>query len=112
MRKILIIVFTLATVAAKAQLNNSWIDYSKTYYKFKVAKTGLYRINQSTLASLGLTNTPAEYFQLWRNGKEQRLFTSVATGPFTGSDYIEFWGKSNDGAADNALYLKPGYQLC
>ncbi len=83
MRKILIIIFTLATVAAKAQpLNNSWIDYSKTYYKFKVVKTGLYRINQASLASLGLNNTPAEYFQLWRNGKEVRLYTSVATGPF------------------------------
>ena len=112
MRKILIIVFALATVAAKAQLNNGWIDYNKTYYKFKVVKDGLYRINQPLLASLGLTNTPAEYFQLWRNGQEVRIYTSVATGPFGNSDYIEFLGKANDGKADNQLYLKPGYQLC
>ena len=113
MRKILIIVFTLVTVVAQSQpLNNSWIDYNKTYYKFKVSKTGLYRINQSLLSSLGLTNTPAEYFQLWRNGEEVRIYTSVATGPFGASDYIEFWGKSNDGVPDKSLYLKPGYQLC
>lgn len=112
MRKLLIIIFTLATVASKAQLNNSWIDYSKTYYKFKVAKSGLYRINQSLLSSLGLDNTPAEYFQLWRNGEQVRLYTSVATGPFGANDYIEFWGKPNDGLNDKTLYLKPGYQLC
>ena len=112
MRKILIIIFTLATVAGKAQLNNSWIDYNKTYYKFKVIKTGLHRINQPLLVSLGLGNTPAEYFQLWRNGAEVRLYTSVATGPFSSNDYIEFLGKSNDGAPDRELYLKPGYQLC
>ena len=112
MRKILIIIFTLATVAGKAQLNNSWIDYSKTYYKFKVVKTGLFRINQPLLASLGLTNTPAEYFQLWRNGEEIRIYTSAATGPLGANDYIEFWGKGNDGVPDKQLYLKPGYQLC
>ncbi len=112
MRKIIIALLLLTGTIAKAQLNNSWIDYTKTYYKFKVAKTGLTRINQSVLASLGLSNTPAEYFQLWRNGEQVKLYTSVPTGPFTGSDYIEFWGKMNDGVADKALYIKPGYQLC
>lgn len=112
MRKILTAVFILATLAGKAQLNNAWIDYTKTYYKFKVVKEGLFRIPQSVLSSAGLTNTPAEYFQLWRNGKEVRLYTSVATGPFGVSDYIEFWAKGNDGVADNQLYLKSGYQLC
>lgn len=112
MRKVLILVLILANVVAKAQLNNSWIDYNKTYYKFKVTKAGLYRINQSLLTSLGLTNTPAEYFQLWRNGEQVRLYTSVATGPFGANDYIEFWGKPNDGLPDKNLYLKPGFQLC
>jgi hypothetical protein len=112
MRKILIAIFILATVAGKAQLNNSWIDYNKTYYKFKVSANGVYRINQATLAALGLNNTPAEYFQMWRNGQEVRLFTSVPSGPFAAADYIEFWGKRNDGVPDKSLYLKPGYQLC
>jgi hypothetical protein len=32
MKKILIAVLLLVGSQAKAQLNNSWIDYSKTYY--------------------------------------------------------------------------------
>ena len=112
MRKIIIALFILTGTVAKAQLNNSWIDYNKTYYKFGISKNGLQHINQSLLASLGLSNTPAEYFQLWRNGEQVRLYTSVASGPFSNNDYIEFWGKMNDGVPDKQLYIKPGYQLC
>lgn len=91
--------------------NNEWIDYSKTYYKFKVGVTGLYRINQAALSAIGLGATPAEQFQLWRQGKEVPIFTSVATGPLSGTDYIEFWGEMNSGKPDNIMYKASDYQL-
>jgi hypothetical protein len=65
----------LISLKSFAQFNNEWIDFSKTYYKFKVGETGLYRIPFSTLQSNGLSNVPANQFQLWRNGKEVSLFT-------------------------------------
>ena len=49
MKKILIPCLLLITTIVQAQLNNSWIDYSKTYYKFRLGTTGLCRINQTTL---------------------------------------------------------------
>ncbi|UEG49891.1 C25 family cysteine peptidase [Ferruginibacter lapsinanis] len=112
MKKILIPFFLLITLAGHAQLNNSWIDYNKTYYKFTVGSTGLYRINQSVLAAANLNTVSAENFQLWRNGQEVRLYTSVSTGVFGPSDYIEFLGKANDGLSDKQLYRKPEFQLC
>lgn len=112
MRKALIAFFLVCSFAAKAQLNNSWIDYNKTYYKFKIGKTGLYRISQSALATIGLGSTPVEYFQLWRNGEQVRLYTSSPSGSLAPSGYIEFIGKMNDGVPDKPLYLKPGFQLC
>jgi len=84
--------------------NNEWINYSRTYYKFKVAANGLYRINQPTLAAIGIGSTSAEQFQLWRNGQQIPLFTSLQTGPLTNTDYIEFWGEMNDGKPDSVLY--------
>jgi hypothetical protein len=112
MRKILLVCFVFISSAVFAQpYSNSWIDYSKIYYKFKVGKTGLYRIQQSTLNSIGLGDTPAEQFQLWRNGEEVSIYTSTATGPLASSGYIEFWGLMNDGKMDTKLYRDPDYQL-
>ena len=102
MKRILLVLFVVLGFISQAQVyNNEWIDYSKTYYKFKVGKTGLYRISLATLASAGLENVPAEQFQLWRNGQQVPIFTSVPAGALGGSDYIEFWGEQNDGKPDN-----------
>src|SRR5258706_9719464 len=113
MRKFTLILLTcFVCCGAIAQVyNNEWIDYSKTYYKFKVGATGLYRISQPALASIGLGNTPAENFQLWRNGQEIAIYTTVQTGTMSNSDYIEFYGEMNDGKPDNVLYRLPDYQL-
>ncbi|MDP4263024.1 MAG: C25 family cysteine peptidase [Bacteroidota bacterium] len=112
MKRILLLLLIVSTLGAKAQVyNNEWIDYSKTYYKFKIGVTGLYRITQPVLASIGLGTTPAENFQLWRNGKEIPIYTTVQTGAMGNSDYFEFWGEMNDGKPDNVLYRLPDYQL-
>ncbi len=112
MKKILLPLLVCFGFIAKAQVyNNEWINYSQTYYKFKIGAAGLYRISQSTLNSIGIGNTPAENFQLWRNGQKIPLYTSVPAGPLGGSDYIEFWGEMNDGKADKQLYTDPDYQL-
>jgi hypothetical protein len=53
----------------------------------------------------GYCSTNADLFQLWRNGQQVRLFTSVSGAALGAADYIEFWGERNDGKAD-ALYLQ------
>lgn len=112
MKKLLLILFIFIAAKGYSQsYSNSWIDYSKSYYKFNVGKNGLYHINQSTLNALGLGNIPAEQFQLWRNGAEVALYTSSPAGPLPSSGYIEFWGLMNDGKMDNKLYINPDYQL-
>jgi len=113
MKKLLMILTLLVLcVSLHAQLyNNEWIDYSKPYYKFKVGETGLYRISQPVLAAAGLAVTPAEQFQLWRNGKEVAIYTSTSTGALPADGYIEFWGERNDGIPDKALYKNPSFQL-
>ena len=111
MKRILFAILLLTGMVAEAQYNNEWIDYNKTYFKFPVGKTGLYRIPQASLQAIGLGSTPAEQFQLWRNGKEVPMFTSVPSGPMGGTDYIEFWGEMNDGKPDKKLYRDTAFQL-
>lgn len=112
MKKLLFIwLLGLISLQVQSQYNNEWIDYSKTYYKFKVGATGLYRIPQTVLASAGLGNTDASQFQLWRNGQRVGIYTSVASGLIPAGGYIEFWGEKNDGLPDRALYKNPANQL-
>jgi len=108
---LLIAISGLFTTAQTFPYNNEWIDYSKTYYKFYVGKTGLYRISQTSLSSVGIGNIPAEQFQLWRNGRQVPLYTSVPSGILSSSDFIEFWGEKNDGLPDSTLYRDTSFIL-
>ena len=113
MRKIFfgLLVLLAVTAGAQQRFNNEWIDYAKTYYKFKVGSNGVYRITPATLAAAGLDNVSAEQFQLWRNGVEVPIYTSKASGSLSGADYIEFWGQMNDGKADREMYRDPSFHL-
>ncbi len=99
-----------ALTAFPQQYNNEWIDYTKTYYKFKLGQTGLCRLSQPTLNAAGLGSVPAEQFKLFRNGVEVPLYTTSVSGPLAANGYIEFWGEANDGRADKALYRNPAFQ--
>jgi len=101
--------------------NNEWIDYSKTYYKFKIGpfgfdgqgwpvKKGIVRIPRATLAAAGLGAVPAGQLQLWRDGQEIPVYVSCGAGVPGPNDFIEFWGEIEDGTADNALYTNPASQ--
>lgn len=90
--------------------NNEWINYSQTYYKFKLGKTGLYRISQAVLDASGLGAVPVENFELWRNGERVPFYPSVASGVLPEGGYIEFWGRMNDGKMDKAMYRDPAFQ--
>ncbi|MEJ7587228.1 MAG: C25 family cysteine peptidase, partial [Ferruginibacter sp.] len=111
MKKLFLLFFLICSLAGTAQYNNSWIDYSKNYYKFKVGKNGFYRISQGELNTMGLGMAPAEQFQLWRNGEQVRLYTSVTSGPLGVTGFIEFLGKMNDGIPDKPLYSNINNQL-
>src|SRR4051812_31616390 len=112
-KKILyLLIFAGFTFTVSAQVyQNEWIDYNKTYYKFKIGafgydgvgapiRRGVVRITQPALASAGLSNVPAEQFQLWRDGQEVYIYVSKSTGILSTSDYIEFIGEIANGIPD------------
>lgn len=112
MKRLLALIFMMSCICtAQAQLNNEWIDYSKTYYKFKVGKTGLQRIPYAVLQQVGLATIPMEHFQLFRNGVEVPIYTSRNAGMAGTADYIEFYGKQNDGQPEARLYRQAGWQI-
>ena len=113
MKKILTVILLICMFAvAKAQpYGNEWISYGKTYYKFKIGKTSLYRINTGTLLSLGIpaTDLKGADFKMFRNGVEVPLYVTT-NNQFGSNDYIEFYGEKNDGKPDSVLYKNPNNQ--
>lgn len=111
MKKILLFFsFWAMTLSLFAQpFGNEWINYSKTYYKVKVGKDGLYRISYSALQNAGLNSLAPTGFKLFNKGQEMPIFIT-SSGTLGSSDYIEFVGKANDGQLDEQLYPNPDWQ--
>ncbi len=89
---------------------NEWVSFSKKYYKIKVAKDGIYRVDSLTLAKAGIPvkNIDGRNFQLYFRGVEQYLYVKCKNDTLRGinGDYVEFYGQQNDGIPDSTLYYK------
>lgn len=102
------------TFSSHAQTyGNEWIDYSQSYYKFKIGSEGLYRISHQTLLDAGIpvNSIDPRNIDVFKNGIEVSIYVSgEADGSFDASDFIEFIGESNDGSLDAVLYKDPNLQ--
>jgi len=114
MKKLLLIFLSLAFFSvAHAQMwngqdtlfGNEWIDYSKTYFKIKIADDGVYRVDFQTLATAGFPagSVAANDWRLFRNGQQEPIFSST-NGVFGGADFFEFYGQKNRGEVDFYLF--------
>lgn len=84
---------------------NEWIDYSKTYWKIKVAERDMYRVTFDVLQAGGfpVDQVPGDQFQLFVFGEEVPLYVST-DGLFGPSDYFEFYGDKNKSQLDQFLF--------
>ncbi|MCX8479129.1 MAG: C25 family cysteine peptidase [Chitinophagales bacterium] len=113
MRRSLIFVFfailflRLNPVSAQHLFGNEWItDYNTTYYKIKIVKDGLYKIDYSALQSIGLNNALGNQLVVYCRGEEVPIYVST-TGAISSNDYLMFYAKHNDGWFDSLLFDNP-----
>jgi hypothetical protein len=98
-----------SAVFAQRPFGNEWINFSQSYYKIKIARDGIYRLDKQALDVGGLNTSTVDprQIQLYFRGKQVPIFVSgESDGKFDAGDYIEFWGQRNDGALDVLLYAK------
>ncbi len=98
---------SLAQSPASSRFGNEWINFQQTYFKIPTAQTGLYRIGTADLQKVGFPTGTVDptTVQLWHRGREQAIFINgEADKKFDAADYIEFYGRQNDGVADSILY--------
>ncbi len=102
----------LASTGARSQSGNQWVDYSRQYWKVPVWQDGLHRISYEALQSAGfpLSGSPAESIQLWHREKQLRITVEDGgDGQLNPGDFIEFWGRRNDGWLDSLTYDHPAH---
>ncbi len=84
-----------------------WITYAQTYVKLPIAQTGLYRITTAELQQAGVSTHRIDptTLQLFHRGVEQAIYVAGEDDrQLDEPDFIEFYGRANDGAQDSLLY--------
>ncbi len=108
MKKYIYLLALLFSLNGIAQVNeNSWINYSQNYYKFPVAKDGIYKITYTDLLNSGIDVSAIDprKLQVFGRGEEQYIYVQGENdGKIDVSDYIEFYAEHNDGKYDSTLY--------
>lgn len=86
---------------------NEWINFNQKYFKITLAQNGIYRLDYPTLSVAGVPDSiDSRHFQIFFRGEEQYIYVKDENGDhrINGSDYIEFYGRKNDGSLDSLLY--------
>jgi hypothetical protein len=111
--KALFFLFSTAFSTVFAQTSNDWIEYGQPYVKIPVGKDAIYRVSYAALQEAGfpIASTDPKRFQVFHRGVQQAiLIAGEGDNVFDPSDYIEFYGRRNDGTLDEDLYADPALQ--
>ena len=95
------------------QLGHEWINFSQPYYKIPVGRDGIYRLTSAGLQAAGFPASTVDptRIQLFHRGTEQAIYVEGESDlVFDDSDFIEFYGRKNDGTLDSQLYKTPSLQ--
>jgi Peptidase family C25 len=95
---------TIAPTQAQTLYGNEWIVPSQQYYKIKILRDSLYRLDQTYLAQAGISGINPQRVQLWRRGREVAIFGGGNQSTLDATTYFEFFGQRNDGKLDQAIY--------
>ncbi len=112
-RGVFLFVLLLFSFSVLAQAPNSWIDFSQSYYKIPVSKDGIYKLTYSDLQAAGfpVSSVDPRRIQIFHRGVEQAIFIQgQADAALNTNDYLEFYGKKNDGTRDANLYKPSSLQ--
>jgi hypothetical protein len=114
MRKVVfifILFWSFAPIDSYAQsYGNEWINYNQKYYSFKVAQTGIHKLDYSVLQNAGVPLGAFASSNIQVYGREQEIPIYIEDGgdnQMNNGDYLLFYAEKNDGWLDTSLYESP-----
>ncbi|WP_170827511.1 C25 family cysteine peptidase [Roseivirga sp. 4D4] len=109
---LLLLTVNIAVVAQRQ--GNEWIDYNQTYFKIKTGSDDIHRLTPAALQTAGidLNTLNLANLQLFHRGNEVAIhIEDGGDGVLDGSDFIEFYGRRNDGTQDTELFYRAADQI-
>ena len=102
---VLLVAGVVPVLAQSGPYGNEWIVPGQAYYKLKLARTGIYRLDYQYLTQAGLpAGLNPGLLQLWRRGREVAVYQGGNATALDPTTYLEFYGQRNDGALDADFY--------
>ncbi len=98
------------SAAGGFEYGNNWYNPGNNYVKLKIWENGVYRVTAADLAASGFSLNgidPANLHLVFR-GEEQYIYVEETGGVV---DFLEFYGKRNDGKVDSIMYRDPNSGL-
>ena len=86
--------------AQSGPYGNEWIVAGQQYYKFKLVRDGLYKINAQFLAQAGISGVVPNELQVWRRGRQIATYLGGNRNTLDATTFLEFYGQRNDGLLD------------
>ena len=99
--------------AARAQsgpVGNEWIVPGQRYFKIKIDRDGIYKLNQAYLSQAGITGVAPSRLQVWRRGREMAVYGGGNQTTLDATTFLEFYAVHNDARLDGELYKQPADQ--
>ncbi len=109
-----VLLLTSVQIASAQVTGNEWIDYSQSYFKIKTGSNDIHRVTYTTLVNAGfdVAGTGSGQLKMYHRGQEVAIFVQDGSdGRLDEGDYLEFYGKKNDGTQDTELFNFPSDQI-
>lgn len=110
---ILAIVLLVSSSAGLAQTYdyfNQWYRFDQNYIKIQVHEDGVYRVSRNDLVQAGVNvaGMDPDNIQIFHRGREIAAYVQKSGNDL---DYLEFFGRRNDGHIDSLMYRSPYAQF-
>ena len=104
---VLLLLVAGAAWAQSGPVGNEWIVPSQQYYKVKILKDGLYKLDYQYLAQAGISGVAPGQLQVWRRGREMAIYGGGNQAVLDPTTFLEFYAVHNDARLDGGLYKQP-----
>ena len=104
---LIVLLGSQGAAAQSGPVGNEWIVPGQQYYKVKIARDGLYKLDYQYLTQAGISGVAPNQLQVWRRGREIATYLGGNQAVLDATTFLAFYAVHNDAKLDAELYKSP-----